>query len=275
MECQLDKLTVHYEVVGEGRPILMLHGATLDYRHMVSDMEPAFVGRSDWRRIYLDLPGHGRTPVPNWLHTQDDVLGVVLDFIDHVIPNQQFTLVGTSWGGTLSRGVLAKRFDQIEGLCLIVTPMIRDDYDPELVVVVANPQLVAEAAALDPRAGEVMRSQPVQIRAVLDWWQANSRPAKEFWDATFADRFWNTPNEQFSFDIRVLPKPFPGPALIFMGRQDDVVRYTDAWPVVEDYPRATVALLDRAGHLAMVHQRTLFNALVNEWLDRLEEYVSH
>jgi hypothetical protein len=42
---------------------------------------------------------------------------------------------------------------------------------------------------------------------------------------------------------------------------------------VENYPRVTVALLDRAGHLAMVHQRTLFTALVHEWLDRLEEYI--
>jgi pimeloyl-ACP methyl ester carboxylesterase len=253
----------------------MLHGASLDYRHILNDLEPAFVNRPGWRRIYLDLPGHGRTPAPAWLINQDDVLNVVLAFIDHVIPDQRFTLVGESWGGNLSRAVLAKRFDQVDGLCLIVTPIIRDDYDPELIVLVANPQLVAEADALDPRAGEVLQSQPVQIRAVLDWWQANSRPAKELWDRDFADRLFNTPNEQFSFDFQVLPQPFPGPALIFMGRQDPMVRYTDAWPIVENYPRATVALLDRAGHLAMVHQRTLFNALVNEWLDRLEEYVGH
>jgi hypothetical protein len=52
----------------------------------------------------------------------------------------------------------------------------------------------------------------------------------------------------------------------------DGVPYKDVWPLIEQYPRATVALLDRAGHLAMIHQRTLFNALVSEWLNRVDEY---
>jgi len=273
MECHLEHITVHYESIGEGRPILMLHGARMDYRHILNDLEPAFVNRADWRRIYLDLPGHGRTPAPTWLSNEDDVLTVVLAFIDRVIPDQRFTLVGESWGGILSRAVLAKRFDQVDGLCLIVTPIVRDDYHPEPSVLVTDPLLIAEADALDPQAGEFMRSQPVQIRAALDWWLANWRPVKDLGDSDFADRLFTTPNKRLSLDIQVLPHPFPGPALIFMGRQDSSVRPADAWPIVEHYPRATVALLDRAGHLAMVHQRTLFTALVNEWLDRLEEYI--
>ena len=41
-------------------------------------------------------------------------------------------------------------------------------------------------------------------------------------------------DKRLSFDIQVLRRPFPGPALIFMGRQDSVVRHTDAWPIVEN-----------------------------------------
>ena len=275
MECHLQDLTIHYTSIGEGRPIVMLHGASLDYRHMVHDMEPAFVHRRGWQRIYLDLPGHGRTPAPASIRNQEDVLEIVLNFIDHLIPYQRFTLAGVSWGGRLSRAVLAKRFALVDGMCLTVTPIIRHDDEPDPDVLIANPELVAEADALDPRLGEVMRTQPVQIREVLDWWVANSRPAKELWDRDFAERFFNESNIQLSFDINQLPHPFPGPVLIVMGRQDPIVRYTDVWPLVENYPRATVALLDRAGHLAMVHQRTVFTALVNEWLDRLEEYSGH
>ena len=32
------------------------------------------------------------------------------------------------------------------------------------------------------------------------------------------------------------------------------------------------AVLDRAGHLLQYEQRDLFDALVNEWLDRVEEF---
>ena len=59
--------------------------------------------------------------------------------------------------------------------------------------------------------------------------------------------------------------------MILVGRQDAAVGYRDAWEVLEDYPRGTFAVLDRAGHNLQIEQETLFNALVNEWLDRVEE----
>ena len=278
MECKLDDITVHYEVRGAGKPILLLHGATLDYRHIMNDFEPLFADRPGWLRIYPDLPGHGQTPAPAWIVNQDRVFDVVLHFVEHVIPEQRFVVAGESWGGLLTRPLLQRKFDQIDGVCYIVTAAHwpPDAPEPETPPppLIADPTLVEQAEALDLRAGDVLRWQPVQIPQVLWWWLDNSRPAKELLDPEFVARFWESPDPaaRFSFDVHTLAKPFPGPTLVFMGRQDDGVPYKDVWPLIEQYPRATVALLDRAGHLAMVHQRTLFNALVSEWLDRVEEY---
>jgi pimeloyl-ACP methyl ester carboxylesterase len=116
MECQLDKIKVHYEVRGEGRPVLMLHGWSLDHHHMMSDFEPIFEARSGWKRIYPDLPGHGRTPAPAWITSQDQMLEVTLDFIDQLIGSERFLLVGASWGAYLARGVVQQRATQIDGL---------------------------------------------------------------------------------------------------------------------------------------------------------------
>ena len=71
-----------------------------------------------------------------------------------------------------------------------------------------------------------------------------------------------------------LDEPLSAPALIVTGRQDAVVGYRDAWSIIENFPRATFAVLDRAGHTLEVDQQPLFRALVNEWLDRVEEYVA-
>ena len=86
MECDLKDITVHYEVFGEGRPLLVLHGWGMDHRYMVSDLEPLFEQRDGWQRIYPDLPGHGMTPGPEWIKDRDQELDVVLDFVDAVIP---------------------------------------------------------------------------------------------------------------------------------------------------------------------------------------------
>ena len=40
------------------------------------------------------------------------------------------------------------------------------------------------------------------------------------------------------------------------------------------FPRGTFAVLDRAGHLLDFEQPVLQKALINEWLDRVEEYTS-
>ena len=81
-------------------------------------------------------------------------------------------------------------------------------------------------------------------------------------------------NFSFSFDADTIPAPFPAPALFLAGRHDNWCGYHDTYKLLDNYPRASFTILDRAGHALAVEQRPLFRALVNEWLDRVEEYVS-
>lgn len=64
---------------------------------------------------------------------------------------------------------------------------------------------------------------------------------------------------------------YEGPTLIVAGRQDATVGYAGAWELVQRYPHATYAVLDRAGHALPHEQIGLFTALVAEWLDRVDE----
>jgi hypothetical protein len=50
-----------------------------------------------------------------------------------------------------------------------------------------------------------------------------------------------------------------------------MVGYADAWALLEDYPRATFAVLDRADHDLPIQQDNLYRALVANWLDRVVE----
>jgi pimeloyl-ACP methyl ester carboxylesterase len=80
----------------------------------------------------------------------------------------------------------------------------------------------------------------------------------------------------FSFcrDDEVLS--FSKPTLIVVGRQDSIVGYQDAWQLMEGFPRATFAVLDYSGHALGVGERnTIFRALVNDWIDRLEKDAQH
>src|SRR5688572_32370586 len=97
MTCTVRGVTVHYEDIGRGRPIINLHGWPAEHGQMLQMMEPLFGHRQQWRRVYLDLPGMGRTPGPDWLTTHDHMLDFVAEFIE-LMTDDSPLLVGHSYG---------------------------------------------------------------------------------------------------------------------------------------------------------------------------------
>lgn len=54
-------------------------------------------------------------------------------------------------------------------------------------------------------------------------------------------------------------------------RAGKVAPLKDAWDILDNYPRATFCVLDRAGHNLQIEQEDLFMSLVREWLERVDE----
>lgn len=270
MERKLSKLTVHYKLIGKGLPLLMLHGWPLDHRSMLSAMEPIFEDRPGWYRIYPDLPGMGKTPGEDWIKTQDHVLDVVCEFVDRVIGEERFAIAGLSYGGYLARGLVHRRAESVIGLALLVPAMNTVGQPRDVPPHVTLVEDASALAGLSPdEAASIQKMAVVQSRRQTEQWKTDIFPAVAAADHTFLDRLEKAGN--FSFDVDQLPVPFPGPTLFLTGRQDTSVGYRDTLKVLEDYPRATFAVLDRAGHCLTMEQEKLFHDLVGEWLDRVEE----
>ena len=271
MKCDLKNITIHYETFGEGKPIVMLHGWPIDHRVMVSTMEPIFQDHAGWKRIYPDLPGMGQTPGMDWITNQDQVLEIVLEFVENIVPGERFAAAGYSYGGYLGLGMVYLKPELMNGLCLIA-PAVVGDYTrrdvPSHTTLVKDPELVSD---LEQNLADAFQNfAVVQSRELLDSMVEVGLPARKIADHEYLNRLSN--NFEFSFDVGAPAKPFGGPTLMVMGRQDSSCGYRDAWDILENFPRGTYAVLDRAGHGLMVEQRKIFNALVNEWLFRVAEY---
>jgi len=61
MECKIKNISINYEIIGEGKPIIMLHGYYVDHRLMTGCMEPVLSSKEGFKRIYIDLPGMGKS----------------------------------------------------------------------------------------------------------------------------------------------------------------------------------------------------------------------
>ena len=266
MECGARDVPVHYVEHGDGVPVLVLHGTGVDHREMLGALEPVFGELSGYRRIYPDLPGMGHTPAPATLNGADDVLDVLLAFIDSVIGDARFRLIGHSAGAYYARAIAGRRPDRVAGLALLC-PLGEDVRD-----VPAGQVLCASAdpdETLGPADAGVFRGYfVVQTQATLDRYREYVLPGMGLADEGSLERI----GQHWLF--RTSPgagPPYTGPVLIVAGRQDSTVGYASQWDLLEHYPRATFAVLDRAGHALPHEQPGLIKALIAEWLDRVHE----
>ena len=260
-------IPITHEVRGEGRPILLIHGWSADRDYMLADLEPIFDDHPGWRRIYVDLPGHGSTPAPDWLSTEDQMLSVLCGFIAAVAPVGLLALAGSSYGGRLAVGLVRLIPDRLAGVGLLVPAVSAADgsLDPAEASVLFEDPSVFEDLAPDE---EWMRDTlVVHERWMVDEIRAQDMPAYRRADYAFLARL----------EANYIPTgaaarpgpPFERPSLILTGRQDSTVGYRAAWALLEEFPRATYAVLDMAGHqLGRIERPVPFRALVGDWLER-------
>ncbi len=259
MEFVTRDVPVHYVEHGEGSPVLALHGAGVDHRELMACLDPVLDALTGYRRIYPDLPGMGRTPAPEAIRSADDVLDVLLEFIDGVVGDQPLLVVGHSAGGYFAQAIAGERSEQVLGLALLC-PLLAGSHDvPEHEVVY--------------RLGDIGNAEfrdyfTVQTAETLERYERYVEPSARLADesalARIGERWELTRRSQGEGRYR-------RPTLLVAGRQDSTVGYARAWELLEHYPRATFAVLDRAGHALPHEQPELLRALVTEWLGRVDE----
>jgi len=274
MLCKLQNIEIYYEIHGEGIPILMIHGFTPDHHVVKGPMESLFKNRTGFRRIYFDLPGMGKTKGEKWIKNSDQILEIITQFIEKIIPNKKFLIVAESYGGYLARGLIYKELYEILGICFICPLIVPDHQKRDLPEFTPIIQDKAFLETLDPEvSNEFTEFVIIQNERVWKGFKDNVLIGLQAADEKFLDEIY-TKGYAFSSDIDKKIKKFENPVLFLLGKQDISVGYRDAWQILESYPRASFVILDKAGHLLEVEQKTLFDALVNEWLDRVIETIN-
>ncbi|MFI5712098.1 alpha/beta fold hydrolase [Kribbella sp. NPDC051620] len=273
----VDDLPVYYESFGAGRPIVFLPGWGNANGEGRDVHEPIFASHPGWRRIYLDPPGTGQTPSRPWIKNQDDMLDVLARAVDDIVAADpapatadpapatgdpapatgdpsaapSFALAGTSAGALHARGIVHRDPTRILGLLLRV---------PGVIVDRAKRTLPAD----DPSVWDDDYRAANQRKQALYYDVAEAMADLQFLAAIQTD----VAKYSLSIDPRTR---LDAPTLIVTGRQDVMTGYADAWGLLEDYPRATYAVLDRADHDLPIDDHGLYQALVDDWLTRMDQ----
>jgi pimeloyl-ACP methyl ester carboxylesterase len=267
--CEVGDVRVHYVEHGHGLPFVVLHGVGVDHREIAGALEPLLDAVPGLRRLYPDLPGMGGTAAPSRLRSNDDVVEVLLGFLDRVAGGQRVLVGGHSLGGYLARAVAARRRDRVGGL-LLVCPAGRQAHDVPPPTVVRTDANATEV--LDPGdVGGFEEYFVVRTSATARLYRERVLPGTALVDDSALERIlarWALRDEPGADD------PQDCPTLILAGRQDSSVGWADSAALLEVYPRATLAVVDGAGHALPHEQPQVVADLVRHWLARCADEAS-
>ncbi|AFU02947.1 alpha/beta fold hydrolase [Nocardia brasiliensis] len=256
MKIRVGEVVVHYVAHGSGRPVLVLHGGGVDHREAEACFEQAFAGMANLRRIYPDLPGMGHTAAPEKLCSADDVVGTLLGFADAVADGDAVLLAGHSAGAYIAQAMAGREPRRFAALALVCPLLLGIRDVPEHRVIAGSGDIGND----DFRSYFV-----IQTPEMLQRYERYVAPAVELVDAAAAERIgqrWAITADGTS--------PYPGPTMIVAGRLDSTVGYRAAIDALEHYPRASLAVIDDAGHALPHEQPEVLRALLTEWVARVE-----
>lgn len=260
----IDKSDLYYEIYGEGLPLVMLHGWGVDRRILSRCIEPVLAGYAmPVQRIYIDLPGMGRSPAASHIRTSDHVLDALTALLDELIPGQRFLLMGESYGGYLARGMVRQRPSQIAGLillCPLIVPGNRQGNVEPLRVMEKDEAFLRTLSAEDRASFEYLNV--ILTESVWNRFRDDILEALRYQNTHFLEVL----DGAFSFDVDELERPFAAPCLILTGRQDTEVGWRDQFRLMDIYPNATFAVFNRAGHNLQIEQPEQFLSFLRHWL---------
>jgi proline iminopeptidase len=270
---QTEDLDLHYQIFGDGFPILFLAGGpgseSTYMLPIVRELEKAY------QVILLDQRGTGKSR----LEKVDASTITLAKYIADVetlrahLGLDRWILLGHSWGGLLALAVAAEHPDPVAGMILV-----------------GSVGLTLESVRV---ANNNVRYSPGQIET-LEFWQANwerdpqvagYEMRKTILSAVLYDPEevgqlmigydWASPGNSISgvmwqdlertgYDLRPRLRTFNRPVLVVQGRTGKFVHA--AYEIRDDVPGAGIAFIDRCGHVPFEERPEIFYPIVLEFL---------
>ncbi|MBP5746304.1 MAG: alpha/beta hydrolase [Lachnospiraceae bacterium] len=253
---------INYEIIGEGMPVLIIHGWGISSLTMKGAFEPVFCKIQGYKRFYIDLPGMGdseRGDVKN----SDDMLKILHEFSVNVI-RDKFMIIGQSYAGLLARGFVNRYPEMIEKIILLVPcmiPGVRQGQVEPLTVVQRDEDFLSTMTK--EQYDSFTQMNVVLTKEVWDRYEKYLMPALNSADWDFLN---NVLEGSFSFDVDDLKDKCEIPTLIIAAKKDCEVGYKDQFDLMRIYTNSTYCAVENAGHNLQIEQPEVFESIVKSWL---------
>jgi pimeloyl-ACP methyl ester carboxylesterase len=259
----LGGITVGFDDVGSGDPVVLVHGHPFDRSMWRPQVE--HLSRLGWRVIAPDLRGYGESTVVPGTTTLDVFAGDIARLLDH-LGIERFVLGGLSLGGQIVLEFHRLFPHRISGMLLADTTAVAETadgvrlrydtadrllregmsgYAAEVLLKMVAPATIVTQPAVADHVGRMMRAtDPAGAAAAL-----RGRAERPDYVRGLAD-------------VAV-------PTLVVVGGADEFTPVGEARLISDRVPGATLAIVDGAAHLPNLERPAVFNALLQRFLEAL------
>jgi pimeloyl-ACP methyl ester carboxylesterase len=265
---ELPGASVNYVEIGEGEPILFVHGLSGSWQNWLENL-PHF-GRKR-RAIALDLPGFGASPMPSWEIGMPAYGRLLHDFCEK-LGVEGATLVGNSMGGFVAVEAVTSKSGHFERLVLVSAAGIINTWNPEERALVTawawkvfGPHYARRSRFIvsRPRARELVfrpfTRYPALLREdlLLEQIENGLKQAAGFGPALHA---------VIRHDIRERLAEIEMPTMILWGQSDRVIPVGAALSYHRRIPHSRLEIFERTGHVPQLERPARFNAALDDFL---------
>jgi pimeloyl-ACP methyl ester carboxylesterase len=238
---------------GEGPPLLWLHDSD-GFRSDHGFVEPLAARR---RLVAPSHPGFGRSALPDWLDSVDDIAHVYLELVEHIGAGP-FDLVGCSIGGWIAAEIATKIPQRIRRMALVGPVGVKVGPSDRLDV----PDIFAMS---DDRAIRLLRHDPsvwkFDPKSMSDAELSIVLRNRETWAMLGWEPWMHNPKLRHRIHRATMP------ALLVRGESDGFVTADYLGGYAALLPNARIATIPKAAHAPHLEQPQLFTKMLLEFLD--------
>lgn len=263
-QVQTGELRTNYHDVGEGSPLLLLHGsgpgvsAWANWRLPIQHLSPSF------RILAPDLAGFGYTEVPNEIeYTREVWLAQVVAFLD-ALEVDRVDVVGNSFGGSMALALAIAHPERVGRLVLMGSVGVPFELTPGLDAVWGYEPSMATMETLMRETftydASFVTDELVRLR-----YEASVRPgAQEAFSSMFPAprQRWVDAMAHPEADIRAIAHP----TLLVHGRDDQVIPLSNTLTLLEWIEDSQAHIFGRCGHWTQIEHAEAFSRLVANFL---------
>ncbi|WP_165983153.1 alpha/beta fold hydrolase [Macrococcus brunensis] len=269
MKINIKNIEINYQEAGRGKPVYFIHGNGLELNSHYLLYDDLF-DDAMYRRIYMDLPGMGESEAAQSIATTNDMLDVIMAFIDTLTPKQDIILFGHSYGAYMCLGLMDRWKNRITDAfltCPVVEGQFKARMREKLVPVIKE--------KIHVKDNQDYYDEYTDTTVVIseDTWRRYQElivPGIKKADKAFMKALRRDESVYYQFRCEdVIDIGDRTKLQVILSKQDNIVGYQDQLSFFNKEANVSVTLLANTGHNPMIEEYELIRAIAGVFVNQL------